>query len=528
MIKGLWILFPNQLFDREHLHELVTAIHGKRVQDVIVVEDPSFFGDRRGGQYGTPSLQLHKGRLAYDLVVCHEYVCWLQKEFRSTARIMHVKLSELWKKGSHLQKLLKGVHAIHMYNPVDHLVLKRWTTLCKRHIGCKLEVHNSPMFLLSHQDILTYTNGHTQLRHAHFYEWMKKKLDRDGWNLQLPNKSMDKDNRKTWKSGQDPTIPKHPSKCAPRCTCATSQSHCHCQCCQKALSPEHRQVVEVAEKLFPKNTGCSHIWLKYSLPLNHKQALLWLDDFLVKRFAYFGPYQDAIVEGETWLFHSGLSILLNRGLITPDIVLRKVRDYYLQHKNHVSLSSYEGFVRQIIGWREFCRLYYVTVSPSQIKLNALSFPRQPLPSYWYKVDVASSSGTTVDIIHQTIRDAWRDGYLHHIRRLMVIANFMTLNEVHPDMVYKWMYEFAFDSYEWAMVFNVYAMGTYSDGGIATYKPYISSAEYLIKMGVNMSKNDVVIWNQMYKQFVWKHRDILLHTPLAGIVRKYSRSPLQQK
>jgi deoxyribodipyrimidine photolyase-related protein len=138
----------------------------------------------------------------------------------------------------------------------------------------------------------------------------------------------------------------------------------------------------------------------------------------------------------------------------------------------------------------------------------------PLPNGWY-----NTNGVGVSIIDSAIRDAWQYGYLHHIRRLMVVANFMTLSGIHPHQVFAWMYEFSLDSWDWVMVFNVYSMGTWSDGGHAMRKPYVSGSNYLRKMAHMKDKEELQMWDEMFEAFVKKHAHILLHTQLANIVRR---------
>lgn len=199
--------------------------------------------------------------------------------------------------------------------------------------------------------------------------------------------------------------------------------------------------------------------------------------FLKQRFKNFGAYEDAIDDRSQYMFHSGISVFLKNGLLTPHQVVADTMKYVKTHtgRDGIPMSSVEGFIRQIIGWREFCRLYYVVVPPKVYHKNALHATVTRINKCWY-------DGTTgIPIVDRTIRDAFAYGYLHHIRRLMVMANYMTLSRLHPDLVYKWMYEFSLDSWDWVMVFNCYSMGTYSDGGTATWKPYISSSAYIKKM-----------------------------------------------
>jgi deoxyribodipyrimidine photolyase-related protein len=257
----------------------------------------------------------------------------------------------------------------------------------------------------------------------------------------------------------------------------------------------------------PKFAGNPGSTADIGYPYTFNDVKRWLDKFLKERLPYFGKYEDAILEGCDWMYHSGLSVFLNMGMLTPSYVLERLKRY-----KNIDIASYEGFIRQVFGWREYARAYYVKVPPSVYTKNVFHASAK-LPSYWY--NPIQSKHT---LIRQTITDAWNTGYLHHIRRLMVLANFMTLSNIHPNGVFNWMYEFSMDSWDWVMVFNVYSMGTWSDGGYAMRKPYISSSKYLQRMARMKDPEDIQMWDDMYSKFLKKHKDILLHTEFANQVR----------
>ncbi len=246
-------------------------------------------------------------------------------------------------------------------------------------------------------------------------------------------------------------------------------------------------------RLFPENPGDL---ADFFLPTTRAQALKWLDSFLQYRLPQFGPYEDAIHKSEVLGFHSLLSPIMNIGLLFPAEVVDAVcaRD--------VPLASKEGFVRQIIGWREFIRGIYLTWN---VEGNFFEHRRKLGPA-WY------SGSTGIPVLDDSIKKVLRYGYVHHIERLMVIGNIMLLSEIHPDEVYRWFSELFVDAYDWVMVPNVYGMSQYADGGSFATKPYVASSRYLMKMS-NYSKGkwcDTV--DGLFWRFVKMHRSVFEKNP----------------
>ncbi|MCY7367331.1 MAG: cryptochrome/photolyase family protein [Chamaesiphon sp.] len=247
-------------------------------------------------------------------------------------------------------------------------------------------------------------------------------------------------------------------------------------------------------------------------PTTYIEADAWLEDFLTARFADFGAYEDALVLEETILHHSVLSPLLNIGLLSP----RQIIDAALARIDEVPLNSLEGFIRQIMGWREFIRITYARRGRSQRTQNYWGFTKQIPESFW--------NGTTGILpLDGTIKKTIESGYCHHIERLMVAGNFMLLCEFDPDEVYRWFMEMFVDAYDWVMVPNVYAMSQFADGGGMCTKPYISGSNYLIKMS-NFKKGDwQPIWDGLFWRFMHVHREFFLSNPRLGmLVRTFDK------
>ena len=255
----------------------------------------------------------------------------------------------------------------------------------------------------------------------------------------------------------------------------------------------YNEAVSYVGKHFSKNPGeVSGVVYPYT----HKQAKQALKHFVRDRIEQFGSYQDALQTNESFLFHSLLSAPINAGLITPQEVI----DYVLSQdkKNKIPLNSLEGFIRQIIGWREYFRIVYDLESVNQRTKNFFGFKRKIPNSFWQ----ANTGIEPVDIV---IKRVLQNAYGHHIERLMVLGNFMLLCEFDPDEVYRWFMELFIDAYDWVMVPNIYGMSQYADGGLITTKPYISSSNYIKKMSDFKSGDWCEVWDALYWNFLHKQK-----------------------
>jgi len=275
-------------------------------------------------------------------------------------------------------------------------------------------------------------------------------------------------------------------------------------------------LINIVENTFPSNPGKSS---DFYLPTTRKDAIQWLDDFIDKRLNSFGPYEDAIRKDESFLFHSVLSPLINIGLLTPDEVVGKILEHYKKNSDTVPLSSIEGFIRQIIGWREFMRGMY---HASDLAGNYFSHHRK-MDERWYTGELG------IEPVDGLIKKLIKYGYCHHIERLMLLGNFMLLCEIDPDEVYKWFMEMFVDSYEWVMVPNVYGMSQFADGGTLSTKPYVSGSRYILKMSDYKKGEWCDIWDALYWRFISKNRDVLKGNFRMGMmVAAYDRMNDEKK
>lgn len=230
----------------------------------------------------------------------------------------------------------------------------------------------------------------------------------------------------------------------------------------------------------------------FNFPINFQQTRTWFKHFVEHNLKNFGSYQDAFNTDHDNLFHSILSSSMNIGLIHPNEIIEELRNV----SKSVPLNSLEAFVRQLC-WREFQRYCYIYYS-NLANLNFFNLHKK-LSTDWYH-------GTTKILpVDNCIRKAFDTAYLHHIERLMIMGNFMVLSEISPQESHRWFMEFAIDSYEWVMLQNVYDMVYHNGNGLTSYKPYITSNQYLLKMS-NYSSTEKWnnTWLAMYKAFLKNH------------------------
>ena len=267
------------------------------------------------------------------------------------------------------------------------------------------------------------------------------------------------------------------------------------------------EVVKGVEEDFPEALGST--W-NFEYPVTHEAAQECLRYFLEERFQLFGDYEDAISTEHRHLFHSVLTPALNIGLLTPREVVDEALAYGLEHQ--VSLNSLEGFIRQIIGWREFIRLVYHRHGREQRTRNFWGYTRK-IPKSFYE-------GTTGIVpIDHLIHQLQETGYCHHIERLMVLGNFFLLCRFDPDEVYRWFMEFFIDADDWVMVPNVYGMTQFADGGVFSTKPYIAGSNYLKKMS-NYPKGEwQETWDALFWAFVMDEEEFFRSQPRLGMMTR---------
>jgi len=276
-----------------------------------------------------------------------------------------------------------------------------------------------------------------------------------------------------------------------------------------------KEAISYVNKKYKNNYGTSE---NFFYPTTHEEASKWFDEFLKIRFEKFGPYEDAISDKEFLIYHSLLSPLLNVGLIDVNYVLDKA--IQVQKKQKIPINSVEGFIRQIIGWREFIRAVYVELSEKQIN-NFWKFKNKIKENFW-------NGETNILPVDNAIKKAIDYAYNHHIERLMVLGNYMLITEKNPHEVYNWFMTMYIDAYEWVMVPNVYGMSQYADGGLITTKPYLSGSNYIRKMSDYKKEDWCDIFDALYWRFNIKYEKVISKNARLSIVGALLRKMSDEK
>ncbi len=310
---------------------------------------------------------------------------------------------------------------------------------------------DSGHFMTSREELSQFFEGKKQLILEFFYRNMRKQFNllmQQGqpeggqWNF-------DKNNRKKWKGS--PAIP-------------------------VAYIPKTEDLVSLEQLIH--NAGVKTIGSldvdNFLFPFSREEALAQLTYFCEHLLVHFGDYQDALHTEEINLFHSRISFALNVKMISPLEVVEAVIAYYRQHEDEIELAQVEGFVRQIIGWREYMRGIYWKEMPAYAEMNALD-NQNPLPDFYW------TAKTKMNCLHHSIQNSLDNAYAHHIQRLMITGNFALLAQVHPDAVDQWYLGIYADAIEWVQITNTRGMSQWADGGIVATKPYVSAASYINKM-----------------------------------------------
>ncbi len=423
-------------------------------KNVILYEDPYFF----------TRFKFHKKKLILHRASMKAYAQFLKKKKYS------VKYIEFKEK---INPYLKKYNTVHLYDPIEKELEKKYSK--------KTKIYDSPNFINSKKELDNYFRGKKHFLLHNFYVQQRKKqkilVDAKG-NPKGGKWNFDKENRKKLPSTiKIPKIPK------------VRQDNFV------------KEAIVYVEKHFSKNYGSSK---SLDYPITHKESEKWFTLFLKQRLKLFGSYQDAIIEKEHYLFHAVITPMLNVGLLSPLRIIKEVET------SKVPLNSKEGFIRQILGWREFIRGVYEFVGEKQKKSNFFKHKKKISKTFW-------QGKTNIAPVDTIIKKALDSGYSHHIERLMVLSNFMLLCEFFPLEVYKWFMEMYIDSYDWVMVPNVFGMGQFADGGMMSSKPYFSSSNYLLKMG-DFSKGEWCdIWDGLFWQFVQKHKKMLSKNPRLNMI-----------
>ena len=375
--------------------------------------------------------------------------------------------------------------------PGDHRVRAEITETA-RALEVELDLRLDRTFLCSTDEFAVYAAGHKGLLLENFYRWMRKRhrilLEKNGapigghWNF-------DKDNRGSFgRAG--------PGNIRPPAAFERDETT--------------KRVCALVARRFADHPGSLDF---FDLPVTREQALLLLSDFVEHRLSEFGKYQDAMWTDQPFLFHSRLSAALNVKLITA----REVIDAALAAASlrQAPLSSVEGFVRQILGWREFMRGVYWLLMPEYAKRNSFDADRSLPEFYW-------TAQTDMRCMQQCTQQVIDHAYAHHIQRLMVLGNFALLYGVRPIAFHDWHMAMYTDAIDWVSLPNALGMSQHADGGVVGTKPYVASGNYINRMSnycascrYDPKKSvgaDACPFNTLYWDFIDRHREKLKRNP----------------
>ena len=368
--------------------------------------------------------------------------------------------------------------------PGEYRVLQEIQSWEKRY-NIPVEIREDDRFLSTPQEFAKWAKGRKQLRMEYFYREIRKKysilMNRDKpigskWNYDAENRKPPKNNLNI------------PQPYRVKCDKITTE------------------VLRLVEKKFSDHFGD----LKpFHYAVTREKALGALEHFIEERLVLFGDYQDAMLEGEPWMYHSHISLYLNCGLLTPLECVQRVEKVY--HEKNLPLNAVEGFIRQIIGWREYVRGIYWLKMPEYKQRNFLNAKRKLPRFYW-------DANTDMNCLKQCVTETKNNAYAHHIQRLMVLGNFALIAGIHPDEVNEWYLLVYADAYEWVELPNVSGMILFADGGYLASKPYAASGSYINKMS-NYCKNcrfkvskkngeDACPFNYLYWDFLIRNQDKL--------------------
>lgn len=364
-------------------------------------------------------------------------------------------------------------------------------------LGVPVEIREDSRFICSHDRFDTWADGRKDLRMEYFYREMRKetgllmtesgKPEGGSWNY-------DKQNRKALPRNVEPPNPPHAE-----------------------LDEITQDVLALVEHRFADHAGTLD---RFRFAVTRQDALKELDHFIKHALPSFGDYQDAMSVDSAFLFHSLLSPYLNAGLLDPREVCETAEAAY--QRSDAPLNAVEGFIRQIIGWREFVRGIYWLKMPDYAETNYFGADR-PLPDFYW------SGETDMNCLRHAIENTLDNAYAHHIQRLMVTGNFALLAGLDPVAVNEWYLSVYADAYEWVELPNTHGMALFADGGVFASKPYAASGKYIDRMSDyckacrydanQQTGDDACPFNALYWDFLMRHKKELRGNRRMGLVLK---------
>jgi deoxyribodipyrimidine photolyase-related protein len=471
----------------DQLNSHISSLHsGRRDADTVLIAEVA-----EEASY----VPHHKKKIAFVFSAMRHFADELR---RAGWRVRYVKLDDPDNSGSLTGEVARAVadtaaKRVLVTEPGEYRLktaLMDWADQS----GVALQMLEDDRFIASHEDFREWADGRKQFRMEYFYREMRRKtgLLMDGEQPEGGQWNYDSDNRKPAKG--DLFMP------APHYTSADAET---------------KEVLDLVEARFSKNFGSLR---PFWFAVTREGALHALEQFVAQALPGFGDYQDAMLEGEPFLYHSVLSQYINTGLLNPMEVCRRVERAY--YDGHAPLNAVEGYIRQIIGWREYMRGIYWLKMPGYTDQNFLAATR-PLPEFYW------TGYTDMACMAAAIRQTRDQAYAHHIQRLMVTGNFAMLAGIDPHQVHEWYLAVYADAFEWVEAPNVIGMSQFADGGFLGSKPYAASGNYINKMSDHCAGcrydvkrktgTDACPFNSLYWDFLIRNESKLRSNPRLGQV-----------
>lgn len=430
----------------------------------------------------------HKQRIAVFLASMRHF----RETLRSAGKTVHyTELTADSPSYSLAEQLVRDIKATRpikliVTQPGDYRVLQSLHDVAQS-VNLPLEVRDDRHFLSTPDEFAKHAHGRKQLRMEFFYREMRRKTGylMEGDHPAGGDWNYDTENRQSFGKKGPPLVP-------------TSPKLKH-----DAITQE---VLKLVNTRFASHPGKLE---KFPWPVTREQGLVLLEHFIDKLLPDFGPYQDAMWTGQSQLFHSQISSAMNLKLISPAEVIERAEKAY--KKGHVSLASAEGFIRQILGWREYVRGIYWLYMPEYVERNHLEAKR-PLPDFYWTGD------TPMRCLRETITQTLETGYAHHIQRLMVTGLFALLAGTEPQEVHAWYLAVYIDAIEWVELPNTLGMSQYADGGAMASKPYVATGKYIQRMSnyctgckfdpAQSTGENACPFTTLYWDFLMRHESLL--------------------
>ena len=466
-MKSVLLLYPHQLYP---------VLDLPKVETVLVVEDPLFFGMDQ-----EHPIRIHKQKLILHRASVRRYV--EEVLWPAGYKTEYVDLDVLMNSGDVLEKANKA-EQLFVIDPTDDLLTKRLLRARRERPDLpNLTFLSSPNFYLKEHEIRQYFEEKRKHTFVDFYQWQRERFNvLIGTDYKPLGGKWSFETEHHRKLAEDAVLPSF------------------------GVFGDNKYVqdaVKWANEHFPDNPGSSDfIW-----PTNHEEAKAWLNDFVEKRLDDSAIYQNNIDIRSPWLYHSLLGSSLNIGLLKPQEVVEAALARHA--KTPVSLESLENFVRQTLGWREYTRGQYLHSSTELRTQNVFNHHRK-LTSAWY-------NGTTgLPPLDDLIKKLGQHGYAHPNELRVIAGNLMILSEIQPDQIGRWMRELCLDSYDWTILPNVNGMNMFTNGTLEALPPLVTSDEILESS--NYERGDWSdVWDGLYWRFVEKHQMTLAKNPHMRIL-----------